>query len=167
MAETYGLRLYAFHHPTRPPEYVWARDEVGADSHHTLYLSWAGRLADRHVVAREELRDHDLAPRKQWPHVEANTDTLRLADRLLSDRRAALLEVLVAWRNGELSEGQACRLCGTDPVTVRSMALDAEANALARWRRLRSCAPPSPGSAGSNCPAPSSSGDPSGSGTTP
>jgi hypothetical protein len=67
-------------------------------------------------------------------------------------RAVAVLEVLLAWESGELSEGQTCRLLGdlsggtTDPVTARGMRTAALANARKRWERWRASNPPSPGS---------------------
>lgn len=167
MSESHGLRLYAYSCRDRLPEFVWAPDGEGADAVYAALLAWECRAADRRESTREPLDGHGLRPAKSWPHVEAGSKNLRLADRVLARRDRERLEVFVAWQNASLTEEQTCRLCGTDPVGVREEMLEAVESAVTRWRRLRSCAPPSPGSAGSNFPAPSSSGDPSGSGTTP
>ena len=106
-------------------------------------------------VAQHRPEDHELDLQAAYDRVAdlgkcvCEADLRVIAARALrraavAERRARMLEVLTAWEAGELSEGQACHLLGTDPVSAREMLQEALAAARSQWEKWRACNPPSP-----------------------
>lgn len=101
----------------------------------------------RNLDAELELCGHTDGLKNPWDQLgeckRGRAAAIRRA--LHAEARGVELEVLLAWESGELSEGQACRLLGTDPVSARGMRTEAVAAARSRWAEWRASNPPSPG----------------------